>query len=59
LANNTVIIPVFGHKKKDAMAEDKIAACFPGREIITMMSKDLVMEGGAMHCISMHQPKGL
>ena len=43
--------------KKDAAAEDKIAECFPGREIISMMAKDLVTEGGAFHCISMHQPK--
>jgi hypothetical protein len=40
-----------------AAAEDKIAECFPGREIISMMAKDLVTEGGALHCIAMHQPK--
>ncbi len=57
ILNNAVMLPLFGHKKKDAIAEDKIAECFPGREIIPVMSKDLVMEGGALHCIAMHQPK--
>jgi agmatine deiminase len=52
-----VLVPLFGNKKKDAAAEDKIAECFPGREIISMMAKDLVTEGGALHCIAMHQPK--
>ena len=57
IMNNAVLLPLFGHKKKDAAAEDKISECFPGREIISMMAKDLVTEGGAFHCIGMHQPK--
>ncbi|HYF37851.1 MAG TPA: agmatine deiminase family protein [Prosthecobacter sp.] len=57
ILNNAVLIPMFGQKKKDAIAEDKIAECFPGREIISVACKDLLMEGGALHCIAMHQPK--
>lgn len=57
VVNNAVLVPMFGHKKKDAMAEDKIAECFPGREIISVACKDLLMEGGGIHCIAMHQPK--
>lgn len=57
ILNNAVLVPAFGHKKKDPAAEDKIAECFPGREIISVACKDLVMEGGALHCIAMHQPK--
>ncbi len=57
IVNNAVLIPMFGHKKKDPLAEDKIAECFPGREIISVACKDLLMEGGALHCIAMHQPK--
>jgi agmatine deiminase len=57
IVNNAVMVPIFGQKKKDALAEDKIAECFPGREIIPVTCKDLVMEGGALHCIAMQQPK--
>jgi agmatine deiminase len=57
ILNNAVMVPIFGQKKKDQIAEDKIAECFPGREIISVTCKDLVMEGGALHCIAMHQPK--
>ena len=57
ILNNAVLVPMYGHKKKDPAAEDKIAECFPGREIISVACKDLVMEGGALHCIAMHQPK--
>ena len=57
LLNNAVMVPIFGQKKKGQMAEDKIAECFPGREIIPVTCKDLVTEGGALHCIAMTQPK--
>lgn len=57
IVNNAVLVPMFGNKKKDALAEDKIAECFPGREIISVACKDLLMEGGGLHCIAMHQPK--
>ncbi|MCB1211998.1 MAG: agmatine deiminase family protein [Verrucomicrobiales bacterium] len=57
IVNNAVLVPIFGQKKRDAQAEDKIAECFPGREIISITAKDLVMEGGALHCIAMHEPK--
>jgi agmatine deiminase len=36
IVNNAVLVPIFGQKKKDAAAEDKIAECFPGREIISV-----------------------
>lgn len=57
ILNNAIMVPIFGQKKKDQIAEDKIAECFPGREIISVTCKDLVMEGGGLHCIAMHQPK--
>jgi len=57
ILNNAIMVPIFGQKKKDQIAEDKIAECFPGRELITVTCKDLVMEGGGLHCIAMHQPK--
>ncbi len=57
ILNNAVMVPVFGQKKKDQLAEDVIAECFPGREVIPVTCKDLVTEGGALHCIAMTQPK--
>jgi agmatine deiminase len=57
LANNALFLPTFKQKKKDATAEDVICELFPGRELNTYDGKDFIMEGGALHCISMHQPK--
>ncbi len=57
IANNALIIPTFKQKKKDAIAEEVLCDLFPGRELTTYEGKDFIMEGGALHCISMHQPK--
>jgi agmatine deiminase len=57
ILNNAIIFPIFGQKKKDALAEDIIAENFPGREMISMTAKDLLMEGGAIHCVAMNEPK--
>jgi agmatine deiminase len=57
LANNALFIPTFKQKKKDAQAEEIICELFPGRELTLIDGKDFVMEGGALHCISMQQPK--
>ncbi len=29
IVNNAILVPIFGQKKRDAVAEDKIAECFP------------------------------
>ena len=57
LANNALVLPTFKQKKKDAIAEEVICDLFPGRELTTYDGKDFILEGGALHCISMHQPK--
>jgi agmatine deiminase len=57
LTNNGLLLPTFKQKKKDAMMEEIICELFPGRELMTFDGKDFITEGGALHCISMHQPK--
>ena len=55
--NGAVLVPTFRQKKKDQNALGIIGECFPGREIIGVECSKLVMEGGALHCISQQQPK--
>lgn len=55
--NGAVLVPTFRQKKKDQKALGVIGECFPGREIIGVECSKLVMEGGALHCISQQQPK--
>jgi len=55
--NGAVLVPTFGQPERDESAMEIIAACFPGREIIGFDCQLIVREGGAIHCMSQHQPK--
>ena len=57
ILNEAVLVPVFGHEREDAEALARLGSCFPGREIVPILSRELVVEGGALHCISMNQPR--
>lgn len=56
IMNDAVIVPVFGQAQRDAQALGIIAECFPGRKIESIDARWLLLEGGAIHCLSMQQP---
>ena len=56
LLNGAVLVPTFGQVSKDARALEIIGNCFPEREIIGFDCTDIIKEGGALHCMSQHQP---
>jgi agmatine deiminase len=55
--NGAVLMPAFRQPKRDAAAAEVLAACFPGREIISIDCLELVWGLGTLHCISQQQPK--
>lgn len=57
IINGAVLVPTFRQSKKDKKALGVLGELFTGREIIGVESSKLVMEGGALHCISQQQPK--
>lgn len=56
ILNEIVIVPIFNQAKNDARALGILSECFPDRKVIGFDSRDLVIEGGAVHCISQQQP---
>ncbi len=56
ILNEIVIVPIFNQKKNDTRALGILSECFPDRKVIGFDSRDLVLEGGAVHCISQQQP---
>jgi len=54
--NGAVLVPTYGQPKNDAAALETIGACFTGREIVGVDCRDIIKEGGALHCMSQHQP---
>lgn len=57
LINAAVLVPTYRQEKTDALALSIIASAFPERAVIPIDCYDIVLEGGALHCLSQQQPE--
>ena len=57
ITNENVLVPTFRQPKNDDTALGTLQELFPKKKVIGIDSLDIVREGGALHCISMQQPK--
>ena len=56
IANQAVILPVYGEGLAASLAAQGLAEVFPGREVIALPSSALLTGGGSFHCISQQEP---
>ncbi len=56
ILNEGVLVPIFGQKADD-VAMRTLEKALPGRQIIGVRADVLVIGFGALHCLSMQQPK--
>jgi agmatine deiminase len=56
LANGVALVPVFD-VPCDERAMKIIAECLPGREVVGIRSRDLVVGLGAVHCLTQQEPE--
>lgn len=56
IINDAVLVPVYAQNKDDR-ALGIIAEQFPGRKIVPIDCRPILIEGGALHCLSQQQPK--
>lgn len=56
IANGGVVAPLFNDPVHDRAAMDTLQNLFPDREVIGVPSRDIVIGGGNIHCITMQQP---
>lgn len=54
--NGAVLVPTYRQPDKDSQAITILGECFPGREVHGVDCTDIIKEGGALHCMSQHQP---
>ncbi len=54
--NGGVLVPTYRLPQRDAEALAILRECFPGREVVGVDCTDIIKEGGALHCMSQHQP---
>lgn len=56
ICNGCVLVPTFDQEKEDDRALGILRECFPGKQVIGFNALPLVLEGGAIHCITQQQP---
>lgn len=57
IANGGVIVPIFDDLH-DGPALEKLRSLFPGRKIIGLPAREILLGGGNIHCITQQQPRG-
>lgn len=56
IINGAVIAPSFGDAK-DRAAASLLSDCFPGRDIVMVPGREILLGGGNIHCITQQQPE--
>jgi agmatine deiminase len=56
IANKTVLVPVF-NDPNDRFALNRLAECFPNRQVIGINCVELVWGLGTLHCLTQQQPR--
>jgi agmatine deiminase len=55
IANHMVLAPTFGDPN-DRVALNTLTKLFPGREVLGIPCRDLVLGLGTLHCMTQQQP---
>lgn len=58
LVNGGLVMPSYGDES-DGEAAERLSRAFPDRKITAVDSRIFLMEGGAVHCLTQHQPRPL
>jgi agmatine deiminase len=55
ICNGGVVVPTFDDRH-DAVALERIGILFPGRRVVGVPAREIVLGGGNIHCITQQQP---
>ena len=58
IINGAVLVPAYDDPA-DREAIEKLAACFPGREVVAVDARPLIEQSGSLHCVAMQLPAGV
>ena len=56
ICNDAVLVPTFDQHRADDRALGIVRECFPGKQVIGFDARQLLAEGGAIHCLTQQQP---
>mmetsp|Transcript_14898 Transcript_14898/g.21328 ORF Transcript_14898/g.21328 Transcript_14898/m.21328 type:complete len:421 (-) Transcript_14898:181-1443(-) len=58
-ANKAIILPQFGDEVHDRKAKEMMKQIFPDKEIVGVYSREILLGGGNIHCITQQIPRVL
>jgi agmatine/peptidylarginine deiminase len=58
IINGAVLVPVYGDPA-DGAALSRLAACFPGRDMVAIPATPLIRQYGSIHCMTMQFPQSV
>jgi agmatine/peptidylarginine deiminase len=58
VTNGQVLVPVY-EDPADAVALERLGAAFPGRSVVGIDCRELIRQGGSLHCLTMQFPLGV
>ncbi|KIZ07030.1 agmatine deiminase [Monoraphidium neglectum] len=56
ICNGGIIMPAFGLPDADSAAQQVLEAAFPDRKVVAVQTREIVLGGGNVHCITQQQP---
>lgn len=56
MVNGGIIVPQFGDENDEKVLEE-LRAIHPEREVVGVMTREIILGGGNIHCITQQQPK--
>lgn len=56
--NDAVLVPVYDDPS-DNIALEQLGAAFPGRSVVGIDCRELIRQGGSLHCLTMQFPLGV
>lgn len=56
--NGAILVPVY-EDPNDAVALERLGNAFPDRTVIGIDCRELIRQGGSLHCLTMHFPAGV
>lgn len=59
IMNTAVLVPTYNQPETDAEALRQVADAFPGRDVLGVDCRALIVQHGSLHCCTMQFPRGV
>ncbi len=56
VVNDGIIACGYGEERADGRARELLAEVYPGRRVVTVDAREILVRGGGIHCITQQQP---